>query len=153
MALSSATIATAIAALSVSGVTIKDLSAQPTNITVRDCPVMFPKPNEWKDGGNGEPADGPATFGTPTTRYWVFNRTYRYTFAYAPADSGRNLQDYNPGMSAKEDLILTALTTLDVSGADVMNVSTSGFGIVEDGTGNSFHGMEIAVTMREKVNA
>jgi hypothetical protein len=152
MSLDSATIATGIAALSISGVTVKNITETPQQVQPRDCPLLFPMPNGWKKGGNSEPADGPATFGSPTTRYWIFNRTYEYVYLHAPVGSGRGLVDQNPSMSAKEDAIVTALLALNLTDVDVKNVSTDQFGVITDPTGAKFHGFLVTIILREKVN-
>lgn len=153
MALSSATISAGIAALSISGVTVKDISGMPTKITSRECPIMFPSPTGWKSGGTAEPGTGPASFGTAYTRFWLFNRQYQYIYLHAQAGEGRTIAEHYTAMSAKEDAILTALVALDISDVDVMNVSTSDYGIRTDPSGTEFFGFTLSVTLREKINA
>ena len=150
MALSSATIHTAIAALSVSGVNIKDLSGIPQTVTSRACPVFYPNK---KSEGTAEPSTGAATFGTASTRMWLFNRTFEYIYLHAQAGEGRTIAEHYTAMSAKEDAILTALIGLDIADVDVMNVRTTEYGVEVDPSGAQFYGFKIAVTFREKVNA
>jgi len=150
MALNSAGIHTAIAALSVSGVTIKDLSGIPTQVTSRECPIFYPT---RKTGGTSEPSTGAATFGTPTTRMWLFNRTFEYIYLHAAVGEGRGITEHYTAMSAKEDALLTAIIALDVSGVDVKLVETTEYGIEVDPAGNQFYGCKVNITLREKVNA
>jgi hypothetical protein len=149
MSLSSATIATGIANLSVTGVTIKDVTAIPESVNARDCPILFPSPDGWLLGGN---PDGPTTFGTPSTRYWVFDRGFDYVYLHAPVGSGRGLIDNIPAMATKLDLIMTAITLLDLTNVDVKGVSCSAFGLLVDPAGNSFYGCHVQITIREVLN-
>jgi hypothetical protein len=151
MALNSAGIHTAIAALSVTGVTIKDLAGIPTRVTSRECPIMFPLK---KTGGSAEPSTGPSGFGTASTRPWTFNRGFEYVYLHAEAGEGRSISEHYEAMSAKEDLILTALTTLDVSNVDVIKVETTEYGVMLDPSGvNRFFGFKVITTLRERINA
>ena len=45
MSFSSTTIATAISALTITGVTVKDITAIQEQVEPRDCPVLFPSPD------------------------------------------------------------------------------------------------------------
>ncbi len=157
MALNSLAIATGIAALgpiTASGtIDILDITAEPNQVQPRDCPLMFPMPNGYLGGSNSEPSDGPETFGTPTTRSWVFDRSYKYVYLHAPVGAGRGLLDQNPGMCQNADAISTALTQLDLAGIDVKNVGIGQFGVLQDPAGNKFYGYLVTVLLRERINA
>lgn len=150
MALNSAGIHTAIAALSVSQVNIKDLSGIPNAVAERDCPIFIPTK---KIGGTAEPSTGPKTFGTTSTRLWLFNREFEYVYLHTPVGVGRTVAEHYVAMSAKEDLLLTALLTLDVAGVDVMNVRTTEYGVEVGPNSAEFYGFKVIITLREKVNA
>ena len=153
MSLGSKAIATGIAALSVSGVTIKDITAIPQQVQARDCPIMFPHPQSWLQGGNGGgQAEGPETFGTPTTRYWEFSRTYQYVFLQATVGSERGIYVHYSNASANIDAIQTAILALNLSNVDVMNVNCSSFGVIEDPVAGKFYGCFIDIKLRERVN-
>jgi len=152
MTFSSSSIATNIAALSISGVTVKDITAIPEKVEARDCPILFPSPDGWMAGGNAEPSEGPTTFGTATTRLWTFNRTYKYIYLHSIVGSGRGLKDHISGMTTKADAILTAISTLDVSDVDVKTMAIGEFGVLTDPSGNSFFGFTLDVTLRERMN-
>lgn len=153
VSLNSPAIAAAIAALSVSGVTIKDLSGIPQQVQPRECPILYPSPSGWNQGGSAELSQkGPATFGTPTTRYWEFDRTYNYTYLHAPVGSGRGLYEHYTAMTTNEDAIMSILTTLDIATVDVNGVKISAFGTVQDPAGSSFYGYTVSITMRERLN-
>lgn len=153
MSLGNGTIATGIAALSVPGVSIKDITGIPEQVQPRDCPIMFPSPAGWLTGGNGEPSDGPATFGNPSTRYWIFNRTFEYIYLHSSAGVGRGLIDNIPAMATNADAIMQAVTALDLPQIDVQNISISQFGVLTDPAGNNFYGFHLSLQLREKVNA
>lgn len=154
MSLSVSTIATGIAALSVSGVTILDLTAIPDQVQgIRDCPIMYPHPDGFITGGNGDPSSGPATFGTPTTRFWMFLRGFQYVYLHAAVGSQRGISDHYDGMSTNLDAIMQAITALDLTQIDVENIAVGQFGVLQDTSGNSFFGFTLTITLREKVNA
>ena len=152
MGLNARTIASAIAGMTVTGVTIKDVTGIPEQVQPRDCPILFPDPIAWMAGGNGEPSDGPATFGTPTNRMWVFDRVYRYVYLHASAGAGRGLPDQYPTLSDANDAIATALTALDITGVDIKTIAPDHVGILADPAGNNFYGFQLALTFRERVN-
>jgi hypothetical protein len=152
MSLDSGAIATAIAGMTITGVTIKDITGIPQQVQPRDCPILFPHPDEWKQGGNGEPSDGSTTFGTPTGRTWIFNRTYKYVYLHASVGAGRGIYEQYTDMSDKEDAISTALTQLDITSVDVKSVSISSFGTLKDPAGNGFYGFLVSITFREWIN-
>jgi hypothetical protein len=152
MSLSASTIATAVAALSISGVTVKDVTAIPESVVARDCPILFPSPDGWVLGGNGEPDNGPTTFGTASTRLWTFNRTYRYVYLHEQVGATRGLKDVISSMAGKADLILAGFTTLDISDVDVQRVAIGEFGVLEAPDGKAFFGCTIDATFRERLN-
>jgi hypothetical protein len=152
MSFSSTAIGTGIATLSISGVTVKDITAIPEQVENRMCPILFPSPDGWMAGGNGEPGEGPTTFGTPTTRLWTFNRTYRYIYLHSQVGAGRGLLDVISAMSTKADAILTAITTLDLSDVDVKTVVVGEFGVLTDPAAKAFFGFTLDITFRERLN-
>lgn len=98
--------------------------------------VSFPYGLEVRrHGGAGT---GSASFGPASTRFWLFNRQYQYIYLHAQAGEGRTIAEHYTAMSAKEDAILTALVALDIADVDVMNVSTSDYGIRTDPSGTEF---------------
>ena len=150
MALNAAGIATAIAALPISGVTVLDISAVPETGDLRQVPVLFPNPSNWIAGGIGGLGEGPATFGPGM---WLFQRAFSYLYLHAPVGSGRALSDHMRGMSVNLDAILTALTTLDVAGVDVLEIDNSDFNVITDPAGAQWYGFQVTVAMEEKINA
>lgn len=151
MSLSTAAIANGIAALSISGLTIKSINAIPEQVQSRDCPIIFPHPVQYLQGGAGG-EEGLETFGTPSTRFWLFNRTYRYLMLYSVVGATRGMIDIYSGFASKIDAFMQAVTALDVADVDVRNITISELGVVEDPAGSKFYGCTIDIMVREKVN-
>ena len=151
MSFSSTAIFTAISNLSISGVTVKDLTAIPQAGDETICPILFPNPDGCVGGANGEPGDGATTFGTPTTRMWQFNRTYEFIYLHCQAGAGQ-LADFYSSMCSKSDAIIHALVELDITDVDVQSVTIGKFGALQDPSGKYFHGFTVSVTMRERIN-
>ena len=151
MTLSTSSITAGIAAINISGLSIKDITAIPEQVQPRDCPILFPHPVQFIQGGAGG-EEGLETFGTPTSRFWLFNRTYRYLFLYAPVGSTRGMVDIYSGYVSKIDSIMESITELDVTDVDVRNISVSELGVIEDPAGSKFYGCTIDIMFREKVN-
>jgi hypothetical protein len=149
MALDAGAIATGIAALSISGVTVKDITEMPEKVNPPDCPVLIPGP-VWITGGTGSNEGDPATFGPGM---WVMQRGFAYRYFHAPVGSGRGLYDHYADMADKLDAIQTAFTTLALAGVDVMGIECSEFGMVGDPADNRFYGFDIAVSLKERINA
>ena len=151
MTLSTSSITAGIAGLTVSGLTIKNITAIPEQVQPRDCPIFFPHPVQFIQGGAGG-EEGLETFGIPTTRFWLFNRTYRYLLLYAAVGSTRGIVDIYPGYVSKIDALMEAITELDVTDVDVKNITVSELGVIEDPAGAKFYGCTIDIMVREKVN-
>jgi hypothetical protein len=157
MALDSAAIATGIAAMTVAGITIRDVTAIPEQVQARDCPILFPDASKFVVGGNGEPANGPATFGVPGDRLWQFNRTFSWLYLHSAVGSKRGILDHYSGMCTNCDAILTAIAELDLyssdnSEIDVMSIQVGQFGTVQDPAGAMFFGFSLSVQFREKIH-
>lgn len=150
MSLSISSITAAIANLSVAGVTIRDIDAIPDQVQPRDVPMMYPHPDGFMQGGTGG-GEGLSTFGTPTSRMWLFNRTLRYVYLHASAGSERGIAIHYAGMADNIDAVLEAIVTLDVAQVDVRNISVTSFGMMQDASGSNFYGCMIDITFREKV--
>ncbi len=152
MSLSTAAITAGIAALNVAGVTIRNIDEIPDQVQGRDCPMLYPHPDSFMQGGAGAGGEGLETFGTPTSRFWLFNRTFRYVYLHCPVGTGRSLSEQYAAMLANVDAILVALTALDVADKDVMSIGLGAIGVLEDASGSKFIGFTLDVSIREKVN-
>ena len=110
--------------------------------------MLIPAPDAWLGGSMGQL--GPRTFGPGM---WEFSRDYAYLYLHATTAQKRSASDHMDALSDNVDAILTALTTLDVDGADVEQITCSGIVEITDPARNSFYGCQITVTMKERVNA
>jgi hypothetical protein len=152
MALNSAAISAAIAATSISGVTVKDVTGIPQDVFDRDCPILFPQPGSWLDGGSAT-TNKENTFGTASTRMWIFHRSFKYVFLHSAIGAGRgNLDNYADAVT-KLEAIVSALIALDISDADVEDVTHTPIGVMTGPSSNKFTGCEVTISIREKVNA
>ncbi len=149
MTLNTAGIFAAVAGLTITGLTIKDIDEIPFTVTDRDCPVMFPAPA----GGVQATQAEMMTFGGATERYWEVTRQFRWNYLHAPLGADRyGVFAYHPAMAAKSDAIIEALCELDVAGVDIMTVDLTDFGPVPAPDGTMFHGFGLTMTVREKIN-
>jgi hypothetical protein len=157
MALNSAGITAAIASISISGLTIKDVTSIPEKVNNRDCPILFPQPESWLDATwldaqqGGE--ENSIRFGTPSCRYWQFKRTFNYVFLNNAVGVGRGNADNYASAVDKTESINEAMTAIDVSGVDVVSIGHNGIGVIQDPAGNKFTGCLFSITFRERINA
>ena len=138
MALSTTTITNSIAALSITGVTIKDIDEVPDKVEGRDCPILFPEP----DGFLSNPTVTPMSTGTAGSGYFDVEYDMRYTFLYKPVGAGRGLLATYPTMLSYALAIVDKIVVSDtVTGA--VNLTFAGFedfGAATDPAGNIFIG-------------
>lgn len=152
MALNGAAISSAISALDIDGVTIKDVSGIPQSVQTRDCPILFPMPGNWYGGGNAVNEDK-STFGTAGSRYWTTSHAMNYVYLHSEVGTGRgNADNYASAVEDIEDIV-EAVTALDVSGVDVAEISHNPIGILTDPSGRRFTGCEVTITLRQRINA
>ena len=160
MALNTAAITAAMAAMSVTGtsttgtngvIAIKDINTMDLHVHNRDCPIMIPAPGEWKGGSSGSP-DSETTFGAPGTRFWLVHQTFRYIFFQAEAGAGRDANDHYLAASQNADLLWTAITVLNISNTDVQAVNIGHIGTIQDPMGGKLIGCFFEITFRERIN-
>lgn len=154
MALNTSGIASGIAALSVTGVTFKNISDTPRSIIPANCPIFFPDPTDWFSGTNSTPE----TLGF-AGGMWTAERTFKYIYLHGASTAAKTLATYYAAMIAKTDLIWEAIAEMNVSGVDVTSISISRFGELEappigNGSVRSvFFGCFFEIGVKEKVNA
>lgn len=125
MAPNTAAIATAIAGLTVTGVTFKDTSGIPKIVKETDCPIFFPDPAAWFSAMRS--AD---TLNNPTNKADV-TRTLRYIYLHSVSTAANPISTHYAGMSAKVDAIYSAIAGI-VGGLYVVTaISVSRFGEIE----------------------
>lgn len=145
MGLSADTIAASIAALSITGVTIKDLDEIPQVGDTRVA-VLMPDPGNFLT----DLVVTRESFGA--SGYKNASYTLNYVYLHAPVGQGRSLRDVYPGLVTNVLAILDALITSDaLSGCidqfpDAVSVS-----IVTDPAGTQFYGCPLALRVLEFV--
>jgi hypothetical protein len=147
------TITAAIATLGTgAGVTIKDVTAIPSTVNIRDCPIMFPEPLNFVSNI----LVTTDTYGYGGSAKKTLEYDLIYTFCYAPVDSGRGLFDIYSGMADKAATLLIALFSFDTLGDPpiVIDSKVNGienFGPVYDPAGNEFYGCHIILHIKQLV--
>lgn len=148
MTLNLRTITAAIKALSITGVTIKDVDEIPTALSDRTVHYLYPTPHAFLPAGATVTVD---TMGTNSGAYKTIRYTLGYTFAYEPIDTGA--AGWFENYALMVDMALLILDTLmnndDIAGAIDMQPSLGAFGIVYDASGNQYHGCAILLAITE----
>jgi hypothetical protein len=150
MALAISTITNSIAALSVSGLTIKDMDEIPSGITARDCPMLVPDMDSFVSGLEII-SD---TFGAASVHKWTAKYHLNYLLLYAQAGTGRvNIVEHYSGMVQKAFAFIDAVVAADpVTGSvDSLAGTIGSFAIVEYG-GVSFHSCAVSIAIQEFIN-
>lgn len=148
------TIATAIAALSVSvtingtptTVKIKDLTNFPQNPGSRDMPLMFPKIDFVTDF-----FPEPQALATGSSRPWNFSYNLNYRVLYAPISQQRTIADMLAPMTDLWAQIVTAIAQSDVGigSEEFMPGEYYGMGVVNSPNEDSFWGFDMKVAIME----
>jgi hypothetical protein len=149
MAVAPVTVAASIAALSVSGVTLKDMDEIPQKVEARDCPIFYPKP----DGFLSDLEVEIDSFGSAAAKK-TFRYRLNYVFLHAAIGEGRGLFDVYADMVANIAALIDAIIANDaLSGAvDVQLEGVSSVGPVPDPAGSMFHGCIFTLAVEEFIN-
>ncbi len=137
-----------IAALSISGVTVKDIDQIPTSASML-CPILFPQPNDFVTGIT-------PTFETYGSNGGAkINMTYtlNYVFLECEAGSGISAFDAYNGLITHIAAILQAVLSNDaITGAvDITPHGIPNIGVIEDPAGNQFWGALLSFEILEYV--
>ena len=147
MTLSINTITNSIAALSVTGVTIKDLDEIPDSVDTNDCPMVFPNPDGFVSSFELERA----AMSSGTSNVWDVRYTLTYRFCYSEIGMGLGLFDqYDDMVDKVQDFVDKMLVSDTLTGAvdiEVEDITT--FGPVSDPAGKMFHGCDISLRILE----
>lgn len=148
MALSAVSVIAAIGNLSVSGVTMKDLTEIPQEGGARGA-ICYPDPNKPISGLSVTRDSFGGAAAKMTAHY-----TLHFIFLHSPIGSGRGLFDVYADAVAKYLLIYDAiLATVNLTGCVDFNIDGGDFASpVADPAGNQFHGCPIAINITEFVN-
>lgn len=150
MALGIATILDSIKALTVSGVTMKEMTEVPEKLNTRDCPCMFPKPT----GFITDLTVTPVAFGSAGTRPYNVEYNLHYLYAHAQVGTERRLATVIDAALVKIYLILDAVIAADnLSGTvEFQAANFDAFGPIVDPSGQTFVGCELTFHVMEFVN-
>ena len=145
IALNPTTVSASIAALSISGVTIKDIDEVPDSANML-CPLVVPVADFMT---NATPQN--QSFGSNGTPKIDFTYTLNYAFLYAEMGSGINAYAPYQGLLQKFELILETILANDaINGlVDMKLESMSNIGAIEDPAGNQFWGLNFSLTCLE----
>lgn len=148
MALQIAAVANSIAALSVSGVTMKDVDEIPTGVDTR-APTILPLPDYVTNFEVERDSFG----GGGALRSVSYTLNYR--LCYKPVGQGRHKTiEYYDVMIDKVALFFDAVMAVDtLTGAvDIAPDGVTNMGLVNDPSDNEFIGCDLAVRITEFVN-
>lgn len=146
MALSAVTLAAAIAALDVTGLTIRDLSEIPQAITARECPQVYPAPEKFLALEEAQQL----TFGP--SALWQFTYALTYRYVHGPVGNERTLSKTFPGHVAGYIGFIQAIARnaqLLGLNAHVAPVGTPEWGVLGDPSGQQFQAADLVIRVVE----
>lgn len=147
MALALSLIPARIAAVSVAGLTIKDVSGIPEAWDGR-APILYPNPVEFVTDLSIEDN----SFGLNPYARKTLSYTLNYTFLHSAVWTGRiNFPNYAAMVEMAADILYTFART-EITGALSFEVSAGNFGPVSDPSGNIGHGCNIQFAIMEFIN-
>jgi len=151
MGLQIVAVCNSIAALTVVGVTFKDIDEIPEDANAMDVPMIIPKPDGFITGfGYGRKSLGPGTTA-------AIDITYILTYRLLHSEGGEGMSGI---FSTYSDMVVKAAAFLDaviandtITGAiNIEPVSIPIFEPVTDPLGRWFHGCDIGIEVTEFVN-
>lgn len=142
------TVTNSIAALSVSGVTIKDVDEIPEDVAML-TPILFPQPSGFITDVSPEFQ----SFGSNGTAKMDLGYTLNYVYLHAPVGSGVNAFAPYAGMITKLAAIFVAIMSNDaITGAvDVRLNSLPNLGVVTTPNDEDYWGALISLRVLEHV--
>lgn len=154
MALNIREIATQLANLTVTGVTICDMGSIPSSDQITRSPQMFPEPINFLS----DLSINRDSFGDPSAARKTATYTLTYTFVYSEAGLGRDLNDKYPGMVALAADILDAIIGFDDMNqlidpvVEIVPSIPGAFGVVYEPGGKACLGAIIQLRVTEFIN-
>ena len=147
MALAITTVTASIAALSVTGLSIRDVDNIPVEVLDRMCPILYPEPVDFI--GNFEVT--PMSFGTAGSGYFDVDYTLRYAFAFMLPGSVRgSLSRYKEFVQLWEDLWDKIIISDNISGCvSLIPAGNVSFGPILDPSSNPVIGSHVLFGVKE----
>jgi hypothetical protein len=140
------TAATAIAGLTVSGVTIKDITAIPTSAALL-CPILIPSPQYVS---NVVPTVH-TTGGYPAAKIDL-NYTLNYIYLHCDAGSGMSQLEIINGLMTNFSAIIAAIVGNNILGLiDIQFNGSQEIGIITDPAGNEYWGVMFSLRVQDMV--
>ena len=149
MALGIATVTNSLAAVSVSGVTLKDVDEVKAGLTQRDCPLLTPNPDNFISNFSITPDAMGAGSGRKMTAKYTIN----YILIQAQVGAGRRdiLENYS-GMIDNAAAVFDAVVKTDNITGSVDLLPRFGESYIYAMGGNDFHAINIMFDVTEFVN-
>jgi hypothetical protein len=154
MSLQFATVAATLAKLEVAGLVWKDIDEIPAEVGQRGKSFMIPLPNIITDFSMVRDSFGGGSSAKMTVTYYV---NYRLCYEPVGTNRGMTLKVYD-GLTKMIGLILDEILAIDVFNTsyteivDIVPMSVTNFGIVNDPADNAFFGADFAFMVTEFVN-
>ena len=149
IAINLVTVADAIAALNISGVTVRDIDQIPES-ALPILPVLYPRPNEFITNLKWSRE----TYGADSAAAMNLTYVLHYHYLHAVVGSGGGLLSVYSGLITNLVKILAAIfDDSNPSGAvDMQLVSISSVGVLTDPAGETkYHGVEISLQVTEYI--
>jgi hypothetical protein len=138
------TLTAALAALNVSGMTIKDTTNIPDAVG-RDCPVLIPEVRGFVTNlSMARDSLGSGTGGYQTVEYDL-----NYTYLHAPAGEGRGIRDLLPANISALALLVETINTTEFSPFAEVRARLSDTAPALDPVGATFHGGHLVIHVSE----
>lgn len=139
--------ALSITAFGTSTLKIYDIDNIPENIDQRLCPQMFPDAGNWVVDFTCDRL----TMGVATAASHIFRYRLNYIVAVMPAGSTRGLKDVYANLVSTAEAIITKITVSDdlFTVANINPHVIGAFGVIQDQSGQAFHGFNIAFDIEE----
>jgi hypothetical protein len=148
MALQLAAITNSIAALTVSGVTIKDIDEIPAAVVIRDNALLIPNVYGFITNFDAQKA----TLGEGVNSQWDVRYRLNYTLFYAPLGSARGMEHFGDAVSAALRVMDAVMIAVPVTGCVLLRpAGVSDAGPVADAGGNQFFGLQLSLDVLEFV--
>jgi hypothetical protein len=144
--ISPTTVSAAIAGLSITGVTIKDIDEMPDSVNML-TPLIVPQPNNFISAVRPQRQ----SFGSGGTQKMDFTYSLNYQFIHSPVGSGINaFAPYNDVITKLVSIINTILNNDTVNGLVDMGLQEIGqVGIITDPAGDQYWGCLFSVICLE----
>ena len=140
------TVATSISGLTISGVTIKDISAIP-DTAVGLCPILIPQPNGYMSGTSMSFE----TYGSSGTAKMNLEYDLNYVYLHCEAGSGVNaFAPYSSLMTKLAAILVVIMSNDKINGLVDMKLGAVGnVGVIADPAGNEFWGVLFSLHVLE----